>query len=184
MNCSQCNKPIKRRPPSWKNKCKRVFCSKKCFYEAGRIKRSCLKCKKIFFITKFNAKHGRGIYCSRKCVLSSIFNKEKNPRWNGGRRIQSGYIFLASPDHPYKSYSGYVAEHRLVMEKKISRYLLPSEVVHHIDGNRSNNKIENLQLFASGSDHRKAEAEIFIYVKKRFGTLEKLKEFVRLNEKV
>lgn len=76
-----------------------------------------------------------------------------SPAWRGGRKIrEDGYIMARNPDHPLAS-DGYVLEHRLVMEQHLGRFLLPEEVVHHIDGNPSNNDINNLQLFASQSDH-------------------------------
>jgi len=79
----------------------------------------------------------------------------RNRAWNGGRHIEKpeGYILVYCPDHPYASKKGYVREHRLVMEKHIGRYLIPSEVVHHRDDDPSNNAIENLELFASNSEH-------------------------------
>jgi hypothetical protein len=39
------------------------------------------------------------------------------------------------------------------MEQYLGRYLLPNEVVHHKDKNKSNNAIENLELFMSQSEH-------------------------------
>ena len=48
---------------------------------------------------------------------------------------------------------GYVAEHRLVMEQAIGRYLEAGEVVHHINHDRGDNRIENLRLM-SDSEHR------------------------------
>jgi hypothetical protein len=72
---------------------------------------------------------------------------ETNPNWKGGRTLNTeGYIWIKNLEHPYKNALGYVAEHRLVMEDKLGRYLLPSEVIHHLNGNRTDNRIENLRL--------------------------------------
>jgi hypothetical protein len=86
--------------------------------------------------------------------------KSKAPRWSGGKKIRKdGYIMIVVDDsHPRPSYtkaSGtkYLLEHRYVMEHHLGRYLDPDEVVHHKDGNESNNAIENLELFANQSEH-------------------------------
>lgn len=79
----------------------------------------------------------------------------KNPSWNGGRRLtRDGYVLIYCPDHPAApARSGCVPEHRLVMERKLGRYLAKNEVVHHIDGNRQNNVAENLRLYQSNGQH-------------------------------
>ncbi len=56
-----------------------------------------------------------------------------------------GYIRVPDPGRP----TGQILEHRLVMEQAIGRRLLRCEVVHHKDGNRSNNDLSNLELWSS-----------------------------------
>ena len=86
--------------------------------------------------------------------------REQCVRWKGGRKVRKdGYVVIAVPDdYPNPcdcktSGTKYALEHRVNFEKHIGRYLEPSEVIHHIDGNPSNNNIENLQLFSSQSEH-------------------------------
>ena len=94
----------------------------------------------------------RLLYCSIDC-----YNKTKvgagNPKWRGGTLILSGYRYIYAPDHPNATKAGYVAEHRLAMEKKIGRLLTKIEVVHHKDENKLNNSIRNLKLCANNGTH-------------------------------
>lgn len=85
--------------------------------------------------------------------ISEAERGDKNPRWKGGRRKCSGYIMILLPTHPYADNRGYVLEHRLVMERHIGRTLLPTEVVHHINGVVDDNYIENLMLFKNIGYH-------------------------------
>jgi hypothetical protein len=67
--------------------------------------------------------------------------------WKGGRfKDDDGYILVYCPDHPYARNSRYVAEHRLVMEKHLGRYLEPKEYIHHKNEIKDDNRLENLQL--------------------------------------
>lgn len=82
-------------------------------------------------------------------------------KWKKGKVVNvQGYEMEFIKDHPFKNATGYVLKHRLVMEKKIGRYLTENEVVHHIDGDRLNNDIDNLMLFASSGEHSKHHQQI------------------------
>lgn len=79
------------------------------------------------------------------------FRGEGNPRWNGGRGTTSqGYIEILSEGNHSKNKRGRILEHRFVMEEYLGRKLSKSEVVHHINKNRQDNRIENLRLFVGG----------------------------------
>ena len=86
--------------------------------------------------------------------------RELNPSWKGGRLIHRGYAFIHHPEpHSYKR-GYYVPEHTLVMEQKLGRKLMKPEVVHHLDGNPSNNSPENLMLFPNNGEHRIFEEKV------------------------
>lgn len=72
------------------------------------------------------------------------------PHWQGGRTAWNGYPYLwVAPNDPLASMAtaaGYVAENRLTMARMLGRPLLPTETVHHIDGDIKNNTPGNLQL--------------------------------------
>ncbi len=85
----------------------------------------------------------------------------KHPNWKGGKvKMGHDYIQIYNPTHPYANVKHYVLEHRLVMEKHIGRILLPTEVVHHINGIVDDNRIENLMLFSNNAEHSKYENKL------------------------
>ncbi len=105
---------------------------------------------------KMGAAH-KGIKRSEetKRKISEAQSGEKSCCWKGGRYYRSGYVFIYKPDHPYCNNSGYVREHRLVMEKYLGRFLTPVEVCHHKNGIKDDNRIENLTLFENNVIHTK-----------------------------
>ena len=78
--------------------------------------------------------------------------------WKNGRSLDKhGYVRVWVPLHPQAAHSGYVYEHRIVMEIALGRYLNPKEVVNHRDGHPRHNWPANLEVFASNADHLRSE---------------------------
>lgn len=95
--------------------------------------------------------------------LSEARRGDKGSNWKGGRKRDSGgYVLILKHDHP-NAHQGYVAEHRLVMERALGRYLESWEIVHHKNGMKDDNRIENLELLPKQSEHlslQKLQAEL------------------------
>lgn len=91
---------------------------------------------------------------------------DKSNNWKGGRtKTTFGYMYVISPEHPFRNCNNYVMEHRLVMEKKLGRYLTKYENIHHKNGIKNDNRVENLQLLTA-SEHMKLHAKDKIRNKK------------------
>lgn len=80
---------------------------------------------------------------------------ERHPCWMGGKKKVKGYWYTHKPNHPFAIKSRYVKQSRLAMEQGISRFLEPSEVIHHKNGITDDDRIENLRLFKNQSEHQK-----------------------------
>lgn len=83
-------------------------------------------------------------YCRRHMAY-----QERSGRWKGGRsKDGKGYVVLSGKQgHPNARVGGQIAEHTFVMVQHLGRPLLPEERVHHINGIKDDNRIENLELW-------------------------------------
>lgn len=71
-------------------------------------------------------------------------NKIKNIRYIK----DSGYVLIHRPDHPNSHKNGYILEHTFIVSEHIGRPLKKGENIHHINGIRDDNRIENLELWS------------------------------------
>jgi len=124
--------------------------------EPYRLRTSVLSCERCHedYVNPANRKNRK--YCSRSCASQVFMDKnpdffkgENSGNWCGGRIMCKGYVLLHRPQHPVcqNNKRKYIAEHRIVMEEHLGRYLESYESVHHKNGCRDDNRLENLELW-------------------------------------
>jgi hypothetical protein len=92
-----------------------------------------------------NKRLSRG-YCGKHYQRYMIYGNPLGGKRNG-KFLMRGYVTLIIPNHPMARKGGLVAEHRLVMAEHLGRPLVKGENVHHKNGDKTDNRIENLELW-------------------------------------
>jgi hypothetical protein len=126
-------------------------------------------------ITKVTGSNLRN-YRTRSCGCTRDGSRRRgasNHKWKGGRLRQRGYVRVLDPSHPRADANGYVLEHIKVMTERLGRQLYENETVHHKNGVRSDNRLDNLELWGSSHPSGQRIADLVEWAEQILATYKK-----------
>lgn len=144
--CASCGSPVYRRPSEMKSNTRgNAFCGQDCYHDFNRGRSrirsknemTCCTCGISFFRSPYAAKEKN--YCSKKC---SGKGRESLPIGTLRQREEGGYVYI-------RTERGWESHHRVVMREHVGRDLHDEETVHHRNGVKADNRLENLELWSS-----------------------------------
>ena len=133
--CFVCNERFRRSKNS-----RGVYCSQQCYFVSRQQarQRSCQLCGRAFYVR--NPKITQ-TYCGHVCASRANAHAAWKTLPDGSeRKERSGYVSI-------KVNGDWMPKHRYVMEVALGRPLLSHERPHHVNGNRADNRLENLELW-------------------------------------
>lgn len=161
----------------------------------------CNYCGKMFHVKPYHLQRFKTHYCSKECQIESKrilmsgsgnhqygLKGSMNATWKSDRKkSRYGYWMVRSLEHPLRNKDDFMLEHRLVAERFLltdensvvidgKKYLSPKYIVHHINGNRLDNRVENLCVMT-------AEEHSFYHNKGKEIKRDSLGRFINKTEK-
>jgi len=141
----------------------------------------CVDCKRERWVKLYR---GKPFY--RRCASCARRKRKDHPSRKGGRFKSEGYIhILVYPTNPFfnmSDHQNYIYEHRLIMAQHLGRCLESWECVHHINGIKDDNRIENLTL-TNRKEHGEVTSKLFRENEKLKRENNKLKKELQLCKK-